>query len=90
MTRRQFLHTSLSCAALTAGPLPLSAAEPGTSKPRIPIGFLGVGYSHGPDKARIVMASPGWEFVGIWDETETGRTGLREAGGQTGVAGPNS
>ena len=40
---------------------------------RIPIGFLGATYSHGPDKIKLAMSSPDWDFVGVCDESPTVR-----------------
>jgi hypothetical protein len=51
MNRRTFLRTGLGCAMLTATPLSLHAADSVTPKTRIPIGFLGATYSHGPDRS---------------------------------------
>ena len=36
----------------------------GLSRSVIPLGFLGVTYSHGPDKIKLAMNSPDWESVG--------------------------
>lgn len=70
MNRRQFLTTTASATALVAAPSPLHAAE---SSRRIPIGFLGATYSHGPDKIKLAQTSPDWEFVGVCDAIPAGR-----------------
>lgn len=68
MNRRHFLHTAAGGVALTAA---LPAVEP--SKARIPIGFLGSTYSHGPDKIRLALSSPDWELIGVCEPTPAGR-----------------
>lgn len=73
MDRREFLQTSLRCAALAAAPISLRAADAGAGKPRIPIGFLGASYSHGPDKIKLAMTSSDWEFVGVCEISAAGR-----------------
>lgn len=87
-SRRQFLATAGSsvtvlplaatgAAAALSLPSPLRAAE----VPRgIPIGFLGATYSHGPDKIRLAMTSPDWEFVGVCDRTDAGRAASEKLG----------
>src|SRR5262245_1964053 len=80
MNRREFLHTGLTGAALGVAPLKLGAGQGDAAKPRIPIGFLGVSYSHGPDKVKLAMSSPDWEFVGVWDETAAGRQECEKLG----------
>jgi predicted dehydrogenase len=73
LSRRQFLHATAGCAAVGIVPWPLGAAERQAGKRRIPIGFLGATYSHGPDKIRIAMTSPDWEFVGVCDSSQAGK-----------------
>jgi predicted dehydrogenase len=75
MNRRTFLQTSLSCAALAVAPSSFAAAAAGASpaKPRIPLGFLGATYSHGPEKIKLALSSPDWEFVGVCETSEAGR-----------------
>ena len=73
MNRRKFLQTSLSCAALAAAPTFLRAADAVTGKPRIPIGFLGVTHSHGPEKVKLAMTSSDWDFVGVCETSDAGR-----------------
>ncbi len=77
MNRRRFLTTTTSASALLAGTQALLSAE---SRPRIPIGFLGASYSHGPDKLRIAMTSPDWEFVGACDASPAGRANCDRLG----------
>jgi predicted dehydrogenase len=83
MNRRHFLATSplataTLAAATAASTIPIRAAD--TPPTPIPIGFLGVSYSHGPDKLRLAMTSPDWELVGVWDESSTGRETCRKLG----------
>ena len=73
MNRREFLQTSLGAAALAAAPIYLHAADAGAGKQRLPIGFLGATYSHGPDKIKLALSSPDWEFVGVRETTDAGR-----------------
>lgn len=70
MNRRQFLSSTAAVTAALSTPLPLRAAE---SPRRIPIGFLGATYSHGPDKIRLAMTSPDWEFIGVCEASDAGR-----------------
>ena len=65
MNRRQFLSSTAAVTAALSAPSPLRAAE---SPRRIPIGFLGATYSHGPDKIKLAMTSPDWEFVDDFKE----------------------
>ena len=60
-------------------PLAMRVAE-ATAKPRIPIGFLGATYSHGPDKIKLAMTSPEWEFVGVHETAEAGRQACDKLG----------
>ena len=54
---------------------------PGAQAPRrIPIGFLGATYLHGPDKIKLAMSSADWEFVGVCDESASGRQACEELG----------
>ena len=72
MNRREFLSTTTAAtaaAALTAA-RPLRAAAPSR---RIPLGFLGATYSHGPAKIELALKSPDWDFVGVCDPTPAGR-----------------
>ncbi len=80
MNRREFLHASLSCGPLAALPIPIAAADSVAAKPRLPIGFLGATYSHGPDKIKLAMASPDWELVGVCEASDAGRRTCEELG----------
>ena len=80
MNRREFLKASLSCAALAATPISIKAADSAPAKPRIPIGFLGATHSHGPEKIKIAMASPDWEFVGVCDASDVGKATCTKLG----------
>jgi predicted dehydrogenase len=79
MNRRQFLATTATAAAtavITAPPT-LRAA---TSGARIPIGFFGATYSHGPGKIELAMKSPDWDFVGVCDASADGRKACEKLG----------
>ncbi len=80
MNRRKFIQTSLGCTALAATSCELTADESATAKPRIPIGFLGATYSHGPEKIKLAMNSPEWEFVGVCESSEAGRQACAKLG----------
>jgi predicted dehydrogenase len=73
MNRRHFLQTSLSYAALSAAPVSMMAADSAAAKPRIPIGFLGATYSHGPDKINLTLTSPDWDCLGVCETSSAGR-----------------
>ena len=75
MNRREFL-TAAATAILAAPPV-LRAAE---SPRRIPIGFFGATYSHGPEKIKQVMKSPDWEFVGVCESSAAGRQTCEKLG----------
>lgn len=77
MNRRQFLSATATATAVLSTPLALRAAE---ASRRIPIGFLGATYSHGPEKIKLAMSSPDWEFVGVCDRTESGRAAGEKLG----------
>jgi predicted dehydrogenase len=81
MKRRTFLQTSLHCAAVAVAPLSLAAAG-NTGKPRIPIGFLGATYSHGPAKIKLALSAPDWECVGVCESSAAGRTTCEKLGAQ--------
>ena len=80
MNRREFLQTSLGGAALAAAPIYLHAADAGAGKQRLPIGFLGATYSHGPEKIKHAMTSPDWEFVGVCETSDAGRRTCEKLG----------
>lgn len=42
-----------------------AAAQPSR---RVRAAFLGLGHSHAPEKLRLVMASPDYEFLGAWED----------------------
>jgi predicted dehydrogenase len=77
MQRREFISTATTTAAALAAPRALRAA---TTPARIPIGFLGVTYSHGPAKLDLALKSPEWEFIGACDPTPAGRAICEKAG----------
>ncbi|MBL9202494.1 MAG: Gfo/Idh/MocA family oxidoreductase [Opitutaceae bacterium] len=77
MHRRQFLATSAAASAALVAPRALRAAA---APARIPIGFLGVTYSHGPAKLDLALKSPDWEFIGACDPTPAGRAICEKAG----------
>ena len=70
MQRREFLSTAATAAAVLSAPPVLRAVA---APARIPIGFLGVTYSHGPAKLELALKSPEWEFIGACDPTPAGR-----------------
>jgi len=70
MNRREFLSTTAAATAVLATPLALRAAE---SPRRIPIGFLGATYSHGPEKIKLAIKSSDWEFIGVCESSPAGR-----------------
>lgn len=76
MNRRHFLH--IGAVSILAGRSLLAQAP----KARIPIGFLGATYSHGPPKVKIAMTSPDWEFVGVCEASEAGREACAKLGAQ--------
>ena len=76
MNRREFLSTAAAATAVLST-ASLRAAEPSR---RIPIGFLGATYSHGPEKIKLAMSSPDWEFVGVCDESTAGRQTCEKLG----------
>jgi predicted dehydrogenase len=76
MKRRQFVTAGVGLAAT----LPAAVQAAGHAKERIPIGFLGATYSHGPAKIQLAMTSPDWEFVGVCDASPSGRRTCAELG----------
>jgi predicted dehydrogenase len=71
MKRRHFLSTTIA-ATTAVHQIPWSLCGADISR-RIPIGFLGATYSHGPDKIKLAMSEPDWQFVGVCDESVVGR-----------------
>jgi len=71
LNRRTFLRTAANCAAVAALPGPLLAGD--AAKPRLPIGFLGVTHSHGPEKLRLLLKSPDFEVVGVCEPDAAAR-----------------
>jgi predicted dehydrogenase len=67
MNRRSFLKA----ATVTVAAMPALATD---AKPRLKIGFLGVGHSHADGKITAVQNSGDWELVGIADEDAKLRT----------------
>ncbi len=80
MNRRQFVRAGLAGAVAAAAPAATTQAAEPSSPPRLRLGFLGTGYSHGPAKLRIAQASPDWELVGAWEPTPSGRKVCGELG----------
>lgn len=70
MQRRAFLTAASAAAATFTAPLRAAAVPP---RARIPLGFLGVTYSHGPAKLELALKSPDWECVGVCDPSPAGR-----------------
>jgi len=77
MNRKQFLTTLPGLVALAAV---LRGADNSPDRARIPIGFLGSTYSHGPDKIKLAMKSPDWEFVGVCETSAAGRQTCEKLG----------
>jgi predicted dehydrogenase len=77
MNRRAFLSNTVAASAVLATAPLLTAAE---APRRIPIGLLGATYSHAPDKIKLLMNSPDWEFVGVCDESASGRQSCEKLG----------
>ena len=76
LNRRQFAATGI--AAALAGRALGQPAKPAPE--RIPLGFLGTTYSHGPAKLKLARSSPDWELVGAAETSETGRRTCAELG----------
>lgn len=76
-TRREFLAATLAAAAATTMPGQSFAAE---GSVRIPVGFLGTGYSHFKEKHKLISESPIWNLIGLCEEDDAVR-----AGGPTGA-----
>jgi len=77
MNRREFLSAAAAATAALSIPPSLRAAEAPSC---IPIGFLGATYLHGPEKIKLAMSSPDWEFVGVCDESAAGRQNCDKLG----------
>ena len=77
MNRRKFLSTTVAATTVLSARLSLRAAE---SPRRIPIGFFGATYSHGPEKIKLAMKSPDWEFVGVCESSAAGRQTCEKLG----------
>lgn len=80
MNREEFLQISLGWTALAVAEKNVTNTETSVGKPRIPLGFLGANYSHAPDKIKLALKSPDWEFIGVCDPSETGRKTCEEIG----------
>ena len=72
MKRRTFLAYGIAGAATAIHSPALGRADTPPSPRRIRVGFLGITYSHGPDKLQQVQRSPDWEFVGVCDPSAAG------------------
>lgn len=59
MNRREFLAASTAAVQQSS---------------RVGAAFLGLGHSHAPEKLRLVMASPDYEFLGAWEDDEKVRS----------------
>ena len=80
MNRRELLAATGT--ALTVLPVALSAAD-APVKPKIRVGMLGATYSHAADKLKFILASPDWELVGVWEESDAGRETCRKLGARS-------
>lgn len=70
LNRRQFLRAAAVTTVAAAMPNNLLAED---KPPRIPIGFLGLTHSHGPEKLRLLLKSPDFEVVGVSEQDATAR-----------------
>ncbi len=77
MNRRQFLALTSTALATRPSTLPAAAAP---AKSRIPIGFFGATHSHAAAKIKQAMASPDWEFVGVYESSAAGRQACEKLG----------
>lgn len=82
MNRRQFLAAG-AVAGVSALQIDSTALVAAEGKRRIPIGFLGATYSHGPEKIKLARTSPDWEFVGVCDDSAAGRLACKALGIET-------
>ncbi len=69
-SRREFLAAALTIAGAASMPSRAFAAE---GSVRIPVGFLGTGYSHFREKHKVITESPIWNLVGLCEEDESVR-----------------
>lgn len=77
LNRRRFLRTAAATTAAAALPTTFLAEN----KPRrIPIGFLGLSHSHGPEKLRLLLKSPDFEVVGVCEQDAAARRLCAELG----------
>ncbi|MBE0542756.1 MAG: Gfo/Idh/MocA family oxidoreductase [Verrucomicrobia bacterium] len=73
--RRHFLRTAAGATAAATLPANLFAAA---STARIPIGFLGLTHSHGPEKLRLLLKSADFEVVGVCEKDAAARRACEE------------
>lgn len=57
-------------------PLALAAVPLAAQTRKVKAAFLGAAHSHAPDKLKLVMAHPRYEFAGVWEENEKVRASL--------------
>jgi len=77
LNRRRFLHAAAGATAASALPANLFAAA---SASRIPIGFLGLTHSHGPEKLRLLLKLTDFEVVGVCEQDAAARKTCEELG----------
>ncbi|MCC6234726.1 MAG: Gfo/Idh/MocA family oxidoreductase [Verrucomicrobiales bacterium] len=76
MNRRVFLQSGSAALSVAAtfgtshpGRAAVTAPRPAEA-PRIPVGFLGIAYSHAAEKLRLLQNSTSFQLVGAWPETD--------------------
>jgi len=79
VNRRHFLRAATGATAAAAVVLP-STLLAEASRPQIPIGFLGLTHSHGPEKLRLLLKSAEFEVVGVCEQDTTARKTCQELG----------
>lgn len=77
LNRRHFLRAAAGVSAAVALPAKLLAAA---DTPRIPVGFLGLTHSHGPEKLRLMLRSTDFEVVGVCEQDTAARKLCEELG----------
>jgi len=81
INRRKFLTSAtLAATVATTNPSLLSTGVSHAGRRRIPIGFLGASHPHAEKKLRLVLTSPGFELVGVCEESPTVRQECEQLG----------
>jgi predicted dehydrogenase len=79
MNRRTFLQWTLALAAAGGHRTGAGAAQEPV-EPRLKIGLLGGGHSHGFAKAKVLQESPDWELVGVCEDNAAVRSRFAAVG----------